>query len=183
MDMRLLLVSHAATAAQRAGRIPADEPLDACSLAEAEATRSRIATSLPDSVDASVFVSPAVCARDTATTLGLSATVVDALADMNYGDWQGQRLADLAAQAPQELAAWTRDAYIAPPGGESFNQVVQRIGKWLDALASDKRDEAASSGQNDSTHDSTHDSARRSSNRPHTVVAITHAPVLRAAIV
>ncbi|SIT46812.1 putative phosphoglycerate mutase [Paraburkholderia ribeironis] len=162
MDTRLLLVSHAATAAQRAGRIPADDPLDARGLAEAEAARMRVA--LPG--NAAAFVSPAVCARDTALALGLAATVDRTLADMNYGNWQGRRLADLARQAPHDLAAWTRDPDAAPHGGESFSQLVTRMGKWLDAL-----------------NNPTSGLTREASSHTREVVAVTHAPLLRAAIV
>ena len=162
MDARLLLVSHASTAAQRAGRFPADDPLDARGLAAAGAARTRLA--LPD--DAAVFVSPALCARETALALGLAATLDDALADIGYGDWQGRRLADLAAEAPQELAAWTHDPDAAPHGGESFSQLVKRIGTWLEARS------AAMGGT----------SSGASHRAPH-VVAVTHAALVRAAIV
>lgn len=158
MDTRLLLISHASTAAQRAGRFPADDPLDARGLAEAQAARTRL--EIAD--DAAAFVSPAVCARETAAALGLAASVDAGLADMNYGAWQGRRLADVAAEAPQDLAAWARDPDAAPHGGESFSQLVKRVGEWLDAL--------------DGAKD-------RASNHARDVIAVTHAPVLRAAIV
>ncbi|HEX7932302.1 MAG TPA: histidine phosphatase family protein, partial [Paraburkholderia sp.] len=37
MNLRLSLISHAPTAAMRAGRIPADDPLDARALTDAQA--------------------------------------------------------------------------------------------------------------------------------------------------
>jgi broad specificity phosphatase PhoE len=154
MDTRLLLISHAATAAMRAGRFPADDPLDARGLAEADTARAHL--SIPK--DAAAFVSPSVCARETASALGLSAVIHEGLADMDYGRWHGRRLADLAAEAPQDLAAWTHDPDAAAHGGESFSQVVKRIGSWLDAV-----EEASRNTQN--------------------VVAVTHAPVIRAAII
>ncbi|MGQ7933517.1 histidine phosphatase family protein [Paraburkholderia sp. D1E] len=158
MDIRLLLISHASTAAMRAARFPADDPLDARGLAEAGAARARL--SIPD--DAAVFVSPAVCARDTASALGLSAAVHKGLADLDYGLWHGRRLADLAVEAPQDLGAWTYDPDAAAHGGESFSQLVKRVGLWLDTL-----DDASSEGPRDTQN----------------VVAITHAPVIRAALV
>ncbi|CAE6690092.1 histidine phosphatase family protein [Paraburkholderia aspalathi] len=166
MDIRLLLISHASTAAMRAGRFPADDPLDARGLAEAAAARARL--SIPD--DAAVFVSPAVCARDTASALGLgaAASVDERLADMDYGRWHGRRLADLAVEAPHDLAAWTHDPDAAAHGGESFSQLVKRVGQWLDALngaLSDTLSEGVIPGNT------------------HNVVAVTHAPVIRAAIV
>ncbi|CAB3806765.1 hypothetical protein LMG28614_06455 [Paraburkholderia ultramafica] len=164
MDTRLLLVSHASRAAQRAGRFPADHPLDARGRAEVETKAVRMRVAIPDA--AAAFVSPAVCARDTALALGLAATVDDALADMNYGSWHGRRLADLSVEAPQDLAAWTRDPDAAPHGGESLSQLVKRMGAWLDAL------DDAISGTTSGT-----------SKHVHNVVAVTHAPLLRAAIV
>jgi broad specificity phosphatase PhoE len=167
MDTRLLLISHASTAAMRAGRFPADDPLDARGLAEAAAARARL--SIPD--DAAVFVSPAVCARDTASALGLGAaalgqgaSVDEGLADMNYGLWHGRRLADLAVEAPHDLAAWTHDPGAAAHGGESFSQLVKRVGQWLNAL-NDALSEDVIPGNTQN------------------VVAVTHAPVIRAAIV
>ncbi|RKE36904.1 broad specificity phosphatase PhoE [Paraburkholderia sp. BL23I1N1] len=155
MDTRLLLISHASTAAMRAARFPADDPLDARGLAEAGAARARL--SIPD--DAAAFVSPAVCARETASALGLVATVHEELADMDYGRWHGRRLADLAVEAPQDLAAWTHDPDAAAHGGESFTRLVKRIGQWLDTLSGVP--------------------TRTTQN----IVAATHAPVIRAAIV
>ncbi|MFM0157204.1 histidine phosphatase family protein [Paraburkholderia sediminicola] len=170
MDIRLLLISHASTAAMRAARFPADDQLDARGLAEAGAARPRL--SIPD--DAVVFVSPAVCTRDTASALGLSAVVNKGLADMDYGLWHGRRLADLAVEAPQDLGAWTCDPDAAAHGGESFSQLVKRVGLWLDGL-----DNALSEGGTGLTGTKTNRMPRNAQN----VVAITHAPVIRAALV
>ncbi|EIF32900.1 fructose-2,6-bisphosphatase [Burkholderia sp. Ch1-1] len=160
MDTRLLMISHASTAAQRAGRFPADDSLDARGLAEAHAYAARTTPALGQG--AAAYVSPAVCARATAAALGLAASVDVGLADMNYGKWHGRRLADLAVEAPQDLAAWARDPDAAPHGGESFSNLVKRVGEWLDAL---------------------HRAADPASKHTRNVIAVTHAPVLRAAIV
>ncbi|MFM0208269.1 histidine phosphatase family protein [Paraburkholderia sediminicola] len=186
MDTRLLLISHASTAAMRAARFPADDPLDARGIAEAGATRVRL--SIPD--DAAAFVSPAVCARDTALALGLSASVHKGLADMDYGLWHGRCLADLAVEAPQDVAAWTHDPDAAAHGGESFSQLVKRVGQWLDALddalsegvprATDSASSDRTNGTKDRALSAGTGNAQR--NTEH-VVAITHAPVIRAAIV
>jgi broad specificity phosphatase PhoE len=168
MDTRLLLVSHAATAAQRAGRFPVDDPLDARGRAEAEAARARLA--LP--ADATVFTSPSASARETAAALGLCATPAAALADIDYGKWRGQRLADIADEAPGELTAWTREPDAAPPAGESFDQLVRRVGEWLDAQRADVR-----------SCNAVNEASFAASAHGRTIVAITHATLLRAAIV
>lgn len=150
MHTRLWLVSHAATAAMRAGRFPSDDPLDARGIADAHAYRGQL-----DDVprDAIAFVSPAVCARETADALGLAAQSASALADMDYGRWRGQRVADVAADDPSALSAWSTDPDTVVPGGESFAAVAARVAQWLDAL-----DDVPA------------------------VVAVTHAVVIRAAV-
>lgn len=187
MDTRLLLISHASTAAMRAARFPADDPLDARGLAEAAAARARL--SIPDA--AAVFVSPAVCARDTAAALGFAATVHEGLADQDYGAWHGRRLTDLAVERPQDLATWTHDPEAAAHGGESFSQLVKRIGRWLDTLDNELSksmihaiDSASGDGAGGAKKHAP--SSAGTSSAPHNtqnVIAVTHAPVIRAAIV
>lgn len=73
------------------------------------------------------------------------------LAEMDFGTWEGQTWEALGAQA---LDAWTRDfAHHRPGGGESVNEVMQRVAEVL---------EATGTAEND-------------------VVWITHAGVIRAA--
>jgi len=163
MQTRLLLVSHAPTAAQRSGRFAGpDEGLDARGHAAAAAYAQRAGLTRGGSA---ALTSPAACARDTAAALGLAATVCDALAETDYGSWRGRRLAELAAEAaqasraPHALEAWLRDPAAAPPGGESFDAVLARVGAWLDGFAAPA------------------DAPDR------TVIAITHAAVMRAAII
>jgi broad specificity phosphatase PhoE len=192
MNIRLLLISHASTAAMRAARFPADDPLDAHGIAEAETGRAR----LPLSEKAVLLASPAACARETASVLGFDATVETALADLDYGRWRGQRLAKLAAEAPQALAAWTSDPDAVGHGGESFSQLVERIANWLDAPDGVMRrteTEQAANGEPIApsaeaagaaeSQESVYETKHRSSQRLHTIVAVTHASVIRAAII
>jgi hypothetical protein len=111
----------------------------------------------PLPADAAAFVSPAACARNTAAAPGLSATPADALAD-------------IAGEAPGQLAAWTREPDAAPPGGESFGQLVRRVGGWLDAQQAEA-----------SACNAVNKASFASAARGRTIVAITHAPLLRAA--
>ncbi|SEJ04816.1 histidine phosphatase family protein [Paraburkholderia diazotrophica] len=151
MRTRLLLISHPATAAQRKGAFPADEPLDARGIAEA--ARFRMSNdALLNAVDTALS-SPAACALETARALGLDAAIAPDLADIDYGRWRGRRLSELANEKPEALAAWSRDPSAAPHGGESFDALMLRVGRWLDAF-----------------------------DRDGTALAITHAPVIRAAL-
>jgi len=100
-----------------------------------------------------VLCSPARCARQTADALGLHADIDDALRDIDYGHWRGKRLHDLARDLPDELAAWLGTPSASPHRGESFDAAAHRIGTWLNVLPPDRD-----------------------------VIAITHAPIVRAAI-
>jgi broad specificity phosphatase PhoE len=101
------------------------------------------------------FVSPVESARQTAAELGFDATVEPALADCNFGRWRGQSLQQVQEQDPQGLAEWMREPAKAPHGGESILALSERIRAWLDALSSSRG----------------------------MTLAITHASVIRAAIV
>jgi broad specificity phosphatase PhoE len=101
------------------------------------------------------WTSPALRARQTASALGLDAVVEPALRDQDYGRWRGRPMADIEAEEPLALAAWLADPATAPHGGEDFSSLGARVGAWLDH----RRD---GTGR---------------------LVAVTHAAVIRAAII
>jgi broad specificity phosphatase PhoE len=98
---------------------------------------------------------PAARARQTAQALGLTATVATDLDECDFGAWRGRTLAELDDEDPVAVAAWIEDPAAAPHGGESLLELLERVGGWLDARARD-------GGR---------------------VVAVTHAGVIRAALV
>jgi broad specificity phosphatase PhoE len=99
--------------------------------------------------------SPAARARQTANALGLTATVAAELDECDFGAWRGRTLANLQAEDPGAVAAWMEDPAAAPHGGESLLALLERVRGWLEARAGD-------GGR---------------------VVAVTHAGVIRAAVV
>ena len=99
--------------------------------------------------------SPAARARQTAEALGLDATVAPELDECDFGAWRGRTLAELDDEDPVAVAAWIEDPAAAPHGGESLLALLDRVRGWLDAHADD--------GSRD--------------------VAVTHAGVIRAALV
>ena len=104
---------------------------------------------------AEVLISPARAARETAAALGLDAEVEAVLRDCDYGRWRGLASKEVAEREPDEFATWLVDPAAAPHGGESVAALIERIGAWLtQALA-----------------------------REGATLAVTHASVVRAAIV
>lgn len=130
MPLRIFLISHAATAAMRSGRFPADDALDQRGMEATQTWRSRV-----DAMPATTaFRSAASCVGDTARLLNVEATIAPALNETDYGRWAGQRLADIAATEPDALATWLSDPQAAPHGGVSFEAMARRVGAWLDDL-------------------------------------------------
>ena len=101
------------------------------------------------------LTSPALRARQTAEALKLSAAPEAGLRDLDYGCWSGRSLAEVAASDALGAAAWMADTSSAAHGGETIDAMSIRVAAWLDA-------------------------AGRMDGR---IVAVTHAAVMRAAIV
>jgi broad specificity phosphatase PhoE len=104
---------------------------------------------------ARVLIAPARAARETAAALGLEAEVEPALRDGDYGRWRGLASKEVAEREPDAFAAWLGDPAATPHGGESFTALIERVGLWL----------------------------TQSLAREGTTLAVTHASVVRAAIV
>lgn len=65
---------------------------------------------------------------------GAPLTTDDDLAETDFGSWEGMTFAEVMARWPDEMAAWMAAADAAPPGGESFASVAERVGAALDRL-------------------------------------------------
>ncbi len=153
MSLRLTLVCHASTGATRRAVFPLDEPLEPAGAAKAAALAATRAASL-GRIDRA-WSSPALRALQTAAALGFDAAVDPALADLDPGRWAGRSLAEVEASDAAGLRRWATDPAAAPHGGESVERLLRRVTDWLDARA-------AGDGR---------------------LLAVTHAAVIRAAIV
>jgi broad specificity phosphatase PhoE len=99
---------------------------------------------------------PSRRARETAQALGLASALVEpALDECDFGSWRGRTLEAIHAADPDGAVAWMTDPAAAPHGGESLLDVLERVRGWMGGVAGG--------------------GAR--------IVAITHAGVIRAAIV
>jgi ribonuclease H / adenosylcobalamin/alpha-ribazole phosphatase len=80
---------------------------------------------------AAVISSPLQRAYDTATTaaraLGLDVTIDDDVVESDFGAWEGLTFAEAAERDPDLHRRWLRDTSVAPPGGESFDDVLLRV--------------------------------------------------------
>ncbi len=130
---RLLLVRHAATSHTDQGRVDgrggSDPGLDATGRIQARA----LATVVRDLAGpgATLVTSSLARARQTGAVIG-TALGVDAEVDADwdeqaFGDWDGRRFAELAADHPDDLDRLWTDPDFRRPGGESHSELTARV--------------------------------------------------------
>lgn len=133
MTTRLILVCHAPTAATRAARLPADEPLD-----KHGTNQARSAIGSLRRLD-QVCRGPETRCQETAAALGLNAVIDPMLADLDAGTWRGHSISELEHNDPAALHTWLTDPDAAPHHGESVRELLSRVTHWLAELPSTGR--------------------------------------------
>lgn len=128
----LLLLRHGVTEYTRerrfSGRGGADLPLTALGHAQARAAAEAVgATGGVDAVVASPLLRTRETAQHVSDLLGVDVSVDDDWAECAFGEWDGLTSAELARRQPAEMAAWQASSAVAPPGGESFDEVERRV--------------------------------------------------------
>ena len=148
MTSRLMLICQGATVAIRRSAFSADEPLEERALSAAGSVRLAWRAERG-------WVSPMRAARQTAGIISPDCKEDPGLRDLDYGEWAGHTIADIAQEQPDRLAQWLGDPEFAGHGGESIAMLLKRVAAWLDGKAPGR-------GR---------------------AVAVTHAAVIRAMIV
>lgn len=127
---RLLLLRHGQTelSVQRRYSGRGNPPLTALGREQA----SRAAKMLAGKGDiAAIVSSPLGRARETAEAagqaLGLPVRVMDGLIETDFGDWEGMTFLEARERDPELHSRWLGDPSLPAPGGESFDQVRERI--------------------------------------------------------
>ncbi len=158
METVLILLRHGETEWNRSGRYQgrSDHP-ELTSHGEAQARRA--AEHLAHLGLAAIVASPLKRARASAGIvaehLGLPVATDERLVEMGYGDWEGLQQAEIKARWPGLLRRWKQNpAEVAPPGGEFLSDLQRRVRSFLTEI----------------------------STRPGPVLAVTHAGVIRVAI-
>ncbi len=130
------------------GCFPADEGLDEVTIAKLDA----LGWTAPAAKR--TLISPEIRVQQTAIALNLNSLKANELRECDYGAWSGRSLEEIHAEDPAGLASWLADVGSAPHGGESFHQLITRVG----GLVEEQRDTGHS-------------------------IVVTHASVVRAEIV
>ena len=144
---RLYLIRHGETLANREYRYigTRDDPLSA--LGEIQALQ--LAEALSGLTIAAVYSSPLQRTYQTALPIvarhSLEVERVDDLRECNFGLWEGMSRAEVLERSPedrQRYHEWERNTSIAPPGGESFEALQQRVVTAIERLAQAHPDQA-----------------------------------------
>lgn len=89
-----------------------------------------------------VVTSPLQRAYDTAAVaakaLGLDVAVDDDLIETDFGAWEGLTFAEASERDPEIHRRWLRDTSVLPPGGESFDEVAQRVRRAQSRLVAER---------------------------------------------
>jgi len=76
--------------------------------------------------------------RHVSQTAPLPCHFDDRLKEFNFGDWEGEILNDLKKKAPDQYRARRQDKWnFQPPGGESYEMLMQRVLPWLENTTGD----------------------------------------------
>ncbi|GAA1640779.1 bifunctional RNase H/acid phosphatase [Nocardia ninae] len=127
---RLLLLRHGQTelSVQRRYSGRGNPPLT--ELGREQAARAAKMLAAKGGISA-VLSSPLSRARETAeaaaTALDAPLTVLDGLIETDFGEWEGLTFLEAAERDPELHARWLGDASLPAPGGESFDQVRERV--------------------------------------------------------
>ncbi len=121
----LLLVRHGRTVDNAHGRLlgRSDPELDELGRRQAAALGAALASGRFGPI-AAVVSSPLRRARQTADAVGLPVRVDDRLIELDYGEWEGTPVADVA---PETWSTWQADTAFRPPGGESLADLGARV--------------------------------------------------------
>ena len=144
--MKLYIIRHGQTDWNVEGKIQGrqDIPLNDMGRRQARA----LADGMKSRPVASVYSSPKRRAMETAEAiagpLGLTVKAVPQLMEIGYGDWEGRSAEDILT-TDRELyeSWWQHPATVAPPGGETLNQVDERCRQAWDMIRSGMKGDTA----------------------------------------
>jgi len=104
-----------------------DAPLTEAGVQQAAAAAKRLAAAGIDAIVASPLRRALRTAEEVSAVTGVPVTADDGFRETDFGDWEGLTFAEVRKRWPSEQTAWLSDPSIAPPGGESFAQVSDRV--------------------------------------------------------
>ncbi|GAA1094358.1 histidine phosphatase family protein [Tsukamurella spumae] len=136
---RLILLRHGQTPAS-VGRLYSGRGNPSLTELGHEQARSAADLLRDTHIDA-ILSSPLERARQTAeavnATRGLTVDIEDGLIETDFGAWEGLSFGEARERDPELHGRWLGDTTVAPPGGESFDEVHARVAALLERVVVD----------------------------------------------
>ena len=139
MTSGLILVRHAETVDNANGVAQgwSDSPLTEKGRRQADLLARRSGELSPSSLWSSPLPRALNTARVIAGELGLEVRILDDLRELNCGRWEGMPFRRVREEDREHYERWKSDPDVACPGGESFNQVTERMERAVREISKD----------------------------------------------
>jgi probable phosphoglycerate mutase len=115
-----------------------DAPLTDTGVRQAAAAAKRLASAGIDAIVASPLQRTVRTAEEVAAVTGVPVLTDEGFRETDFGAWEGLTFAEVRERWPSELATWLADPSVAPPGGESFDQVSERVTAALHRILAER---------------------------------------------
>ena len=104
-----------------------DAPLTDTGVRQAVAAAKRLAPAGIAAIVTSPLQRAVRTAEEVAAATGVPVLADDGFRETDFGAWEGLTFAEVRERWPSEVTRWLADPDVAPPGGESFTQVSERV--------------------------------------------------------
>jgi ribonuclease H / adenosylcobalamin/alpha-ribazole phosphatase len=115
-----------------------DAPLTDTGVRQAVAAAKRLASAGIDAIVASPLQRTVRTAEEVAAVTGVPVLTDEGFRETDFGAWDGLTFAEVRERWPSELTTWLADPSVAPPGGESFDQVSERVTAALHRILAER---------------------------------------------
>ena len=115
-----------------------DAPLTDTGVRQAAAAAKRLASAGIDAIVASPLQRTVRTAAEVAAVTGVPVLTDEGFRETDFGAWEGLTFAEVRERWPSELTTWLADPSVAPPDGESFDQVSERVTAALHRILAER---------------------------------------------
>lgn len=115
-----------------------DAPLTETGVRQAVAAAKRLASAGIDAIVASPLQRTVRTAEEVAAVTGVPVLTDEGFRETDFGAWEGLTFVEVRERWPSELTTWLADPSVAPPGGESFDQVSERVTAALHRILAER---------------------------------------------
>jgi probable phosphoglycerate mutase len=117
-----------------------DAPLTDTGVQQAAAVAKRLAQAGIGAIVSSPLQRTVRTAEEVSAVTGVPVVTNDGFRETDFGAWEGLTFAEVRERWPSEMTAWLADPSVAPPGGESFAQVSERVTAALHRVLAERAD-------------------------------------------